>query len=234
MALVYRKKTSNFEVFSIQNPDNYEMLATVGKVAGIKGKLFVLSCYATPNMPPAEAAGMIEYMAEVICQAKRNFVDCTIVVNGDFNQWPVWEIMEDHPDLVELQHGPTRNDKKIDRTYTNFDRSIVESCTLAPLETEVGNVSDHMMVFGRAVFPPAPKNNVTYTHRPYTEQGARAFLAEIEKQNWQSVLSEEDVEAKVAAFQKILDEFMDRFFPLKTTTKRVSDPPWVNDQIRKL
>ena len=40
--------------------------------------------------------------------------------------------------------------------------------------------------------------------------------------------------AKVGAFQGILDNLMALSFVMKTTTKRVSDPPWVNTKIRKL
>ena len=144
------------------------------------------------------------------------------------------DIIQDHPDLAELAHGPTRDDRKIDRTFTNFNRSIVESYTLPPLETEVGNVSDHRMVFGKGVFAAPPNNTVTYKHRPFTEQGAAAFLVEIEWQQWEGVLTALGVEEKVEAFQGILAGYMDKFFPIKSTTKRSTDPPWVNEQIRKL
>ena len=63
VALVFRKKTTSFERFNLQNLEDYELLAAVGKVSGVKGKVFCLSCYAPPNMAKSEATGMIEYMS---------------------------------------------------------------------------------------------------------------------------------------------------------------------------
>ena len=46
---------------------------------------------------------------------------------GDFNQWPVQEALQDFPDITEADVGPTRKDRCIDRVFTNFGRSVVES-----------------------------------------------------------------------------------------------------------
>ena len=90
------------------------------------------------------------------------------------------------------------------------------------------------MAFFKAVFPPDTPETVTYTYRPYTERGETAFMEAMASQSWESVLSAPSADAKAAAFQKIIDDNMNVFFPLKTTTRRKSDPPWVNDLIRRL
>lgn len=95
----------------------------------MKGNLFVIACYAPPNILPAE--GLLEYLSDVICEGKRTFEDCSILLCGDFNQWPVQELLvEDHPDLTDVVHGLTRGNKSIDRCFCNFGRSIVVSGTL--------------------------------------------------------------------------------------------------------
>ena len=48
VAFIYRKSRGTFKEFAISNPANYEVLATVGKVKGVKNKIFFLTCYAPP------------------------------------------------------------------------------------------------------------------------------------------------------------------------------------------
>ena len=168
------------------------------------------------------------------CEAKRTFEDCALIITGDFNQWPIHEVMEDHPDLREIDFGPTRGSRSIDRTLTNFNRSVVETSQLPPLETESGLVSDHNMTFARASFPRTRAGNITFSYRPFSEAAAAAFVSAVSVHDWTGVLANADVESEVSAFQEVLDHYMDKFFPLKTTTRRESDPPWVNDALRRL
>ena len=132
VAFVYRERTAKFENFELVNPDNHEVLATIGSVSGIKGKNFCLTVYAPPNLTQLKARQLLEYLSDLVGEAKRKFANCSIVIGGDFNQWPIEEISQDHPDLTEVKHGPTRGDREIDRTFVNFGRSIRESGALPP------------------------------------------------------------------------------------------------------
>ena len=132
VAFVYRKRTAKFEKFDLVNPDNHEVLATIGSVSGIRGKIFCLTVYAPPNLTQLKARQLLEYVSDVVGEAKRKFADCSIIVGGDFNQWPIEEISQDHPDLTEVKHGPTRGDREIDRTFVSFGRSIEASGALPP------------------------------------------------------------------------------------------------------
>ena len=234
LAFIYSLTTCSFREFPLVNPENYEILTTVGDVRGVKGKFFIISCYAPPNLLVPYVRSMIDFISDLVCEAKRTYEDCAVIVTGDFNHWPIEEFLEDHPDMMEMQHGPTRHDRKIDRTFTNFNRSITESCTLDPLETEEGQTSDHRMTFGKAIFPAITKETVTYTYRHYSERAARQFISAMSEQDWSGVLEAGNSESKVEAFQAIVDANMEKFFPLRTTKKRKSDPPWVNNQIRRL
>ena len=85
VALVYRKKQAAFDNFPLINPHDFEVLATVGRVTGIAGKIFCLAVYAPPNLTQSRAKALIEYVSDVIGEAKRTIENCTIVVSGDFN-----------------------------------------------------------------------------------------------------------------------------------------------------
>ena len=42
-------------------------------------------------MAPAMARGLIKFVSDLVCKAKRTYRDCSIMVSGDFNQWPINE-----------------------------------------------------------------------------------------------------------------------------------------------
>ena len=234
VAFVYRKSRASFKQFELVNPLDFEVLATVGKVNGVKGKVFVLSVYAPPNMQAVKARQLLEYLADVIGEAKRKFEDCTIVLAGDFNQWHVQEVAQEHPDLTEIQHGPTRADRSIDRSFVNFARSVYAAGTLPPLETETGQVSDHKIAWAQASFSNAAPKLVKYTYRAYSETAADAFLTDLNAQTWEKVYREVDSDSKTAVFQSIIEDLLDRHFKWKTSVRKEGEPPWVNDTLRRL
>ena len=114
VSLVFKKKNANFKLFSLQNPENYEVLACVGRVHGNKGKVAIVTCYAPPNIPSHRAQSLVDYISDVVGELKRKFPDVTLVISGDFNQWSIAELIADHPDLSEVNYGPTRGDRAID------------------------------------------------------------------------------------------------------------------------
>ena len=105
---------------------------------------------------------------------------------------------------------------------------------MPPLETEDGRPSDHRIAFAKAEFAKTPKNTISYTYREFTEQGGNNFVAAVNAQEWSEVYAMETTEDKVQVFQKILDTHMNKHFKLKTTTRRETDPPWINDNVRRL
>lgn len=125
------------------------------------------------------------------------------------------ELLDNHPDLREVNHGPTRESKAIGRSFSNFHILIIESGTLPPLETEQGRESDHWIAFALARFETPPDEIITYTHRPYTEKGAAKFVREIQNQTWTDVLEAPPPSQKADLFQTTLDHIFHEAFPLR-------------------
>ena len=234
VAMFYRLATSSFKEFDLINPEGHELLATVGTVKGVKGKIFCLTAYAPPNLTLLKARQFHDYISDVLDEAKRKYADCSLILAGDFNHWPVEEAVEEHVEITEIKHGNTRGNRAIDRTFTNFHRSITEYGCLPPLETEDGRPSDHKIAFALAEFLKPKTPTTTYTYRHFTPSGATQFASLLAEQSWTTVFSAVGPSAKVATFQAILETIMSVCFLTKTTTRRVSDPPWVNNKIRKL
>lgn len=109
-----------------------------------------MAVYLPPNYPKHKADACLDYIADVVSEAKRQFQSPMVVVGGDWNQWPVAHVCVKHPDLAEVEHGPTRNGRKLDKFLVNFARSIRHSDTLEPLDDSMGRESDHRMAFFKA------------------------------------------------------------------------------------
>ena len=137
--------------------------------------------------------------------------------------------------MTEIDHGPTRDDGRIDRTFVNFSRSVVESGTTDPLETDDGSrQSNHKVAYMEAEFRKDKPKVVTYSYRKYTDEGAAKFMDLVARANWSEVYSAPDTTAKAAVFQSLMDTMMDKCFEWKTTTRNERDPPWIDDKLRGL
>ena len=234
IAIVTRQKTTSLKKFELSNPDDFEVLAAHGTARGIEGKLFIIAAYLPPNYTLERARACIEFISDVVTEAKRQYRGATVIVSGDFNHWPIHEIMEEHADLTEVPHGPTRGHRKIDLTYTNVGRAVEASHTLEPLECDAGNRSDHRPVYIELKFLTVKPKTITYTYRRFTESGARDFMDWIRNKDWGDVMGASGSDDKAGKLTDSLNWAMDKFFPKTTTTKRETDRPWINDQIRRM
>ena len=234
VAIFGRNTSTKFSKVSIANPENFEVLCVAGKVNKIREKVVVIAVYIPPNYPRVKADQCLDYISDVVSETKRLFDSPIITVAGDWNQWDVGKVLDEHPDLSEVQHGPTRGDRKIDKFLVNFQRSIVEADTLPPLDDGAGRTSDHQIAYFKTKFRVAQEKKVTYTYRHFSEAGARNFQSWVENYDFNSVYLADGVNSQLEAFLGTLKSKMDAFFPEKTTTRREQDPPWINAHVRAL
>ena len=74
---------------------------------------------------------------------------------------------------------------------------------------------------------------LTYSFRYYTEESAEVFTRWAVGQDWSLVLEAEGSNAKAAAYQSLVEGAIASSFKLITTTRKSTDPPWINAAIRK-
>ena len=177
---------------------------------------------------------MVTYMSDLVAEAKRKLGDVLLVVSGDFNQWPLQELLDEHPDLSEVNHGHTRLGRSIDRSFINFPRAVTASGTSTPLETEEGNKSDHRVAYLRATLHTDPVKKITYTYRAFTPEGADKFAEGLSRLDWSGFFCSQTAEDKAQVFQQLMDGLMDEYFQWRTTTRREDEEPWVDDFLKKL
>ena len=135
VSIAYLKNTCELNVVNMQNPNDFEVLVASGSLRGHARKLVVIACYLPPNYTVPRANACLAHITDVVLEARRRYTDPYILVGGDFNQWDIASALVDYIDIAETDVGPTRGDRSIDRLFSNFHRSVIESGTLPPLET---------------------------------------------------------------------------------------------------
>ena len=238
VAVVHNQSACTLAKLEMPNPGNFEVLTTISNITGHARKLLTVACYLPPNYNIQRGREALEHIENIIIDLKRKYKDPFIIVAGDFNQWKIDEALQDFPDLREEQVGPTRKDRTIDRIFTNFGRSIVESGTVPPLEPEPGYQgakSDHRIAFAKAFLP---RNRtfewISYQYRYYSPEAVDEFGRWLAGKDWVDVATAPGSNSKANIYQAEITDALEGIFPLITVRKKSTDCPWVNNRIRRL
>lgn len=239
VAIVALDSASKLKPYDFPNPDNFEVLAVVGKLAGVERPIALIVVYVPPNYDVPRGKACLDYVCDLVQDIKRKFRDTLICIGGDFNQWKIEDALLDFPEIAEVITPPTRKDRRIDRVFCNWHENVVDVACLAPLDAEnaAGDrvaSSDHKVQFVASWLEKKPAVEwEKFTFRPYNEKSAKAFIAEMKNRAWHDVFEAEGSNDKAAVLQSTLDNMMDRFFPLKTVKRRTDDLPWFNETAKK-
>ena len=79
----------------------------------------MVAVYIPPNYSVPRVNGCLDYVENLLVDIKARYQDPYVIVAGDFNQWQIPQALSEFPDLTEIDVGPTRADRKIDRIFCN-------------------------------------------------------------------------------------------------------------------
>ena len=233
VAVIYKKTMGKFKSIDFPNPENYEVLPVVGSLMGTARKMVVVAAYMPPNYTVARGNACLEYLEDLIVEVKRRYSDPYIILGGDFNQWAADQAVAECPDICEIPVGPTRGDRSIDRVFCNMSRSVTASGTVPPLDAGQ-SLSDHRIA--HATFQLQRRQSyewITYSYRVCTEEARKDFGSWLVTQDWSEVLMTQGASEKAKVYQELIDAAMDTFFPVRTTRRKSTNPPWINKTILK-
>ena len=174
-------------------------------------------------------------LEEEIASMKSSVGDPFIVVAGDFNHRSVESTLEVGEAFQLIVTPPTRGPNCLDRMYTNFGASIIESGVSVPLQADGGCFSDHKCVYATAEFPQSRNFTweVRWTHKKSVAAGTN-FNSELVAWDWEPMRLMPDVNKKVEYLEGVILELTDRHFPLVRVRKRSNEDPWIHQGIRRL
>ena len=239
VAIIYRDSWARGKIYSFNNPESFEVLPLRLDFADVNRPMFVIGAYIPPGYTVAKGRACLQHINDLVLDIKNRHQDPYILVAGDFNQWEIDQALIDYQDLVEVETPPTRGDRNIDRMFTNWADDITDAGCIPPLETELEGpaktFSDHNIQYACARLPKREKRAwEVFTYRPYTDKGAAAMKRDLEVQDWGIVTSCHGSNAKAIAYQSIVEDLMNKNFPLKTVRRREGDLPWFNNKAKKM
>ena len=181
VAITWRESVGRLSKIQVKNSDEYEVLAAAVSLRGHSRKLVLVVCYVPPGYNRDRGKGAIDYVESVVIELKRRYQDSYVLVGGDFKQWRIDEAMDNFADIKEVGVGPRRGRRSIDQVFTNMYRSVTESGTKTPLETEDDDKgktkkSDHRVVFCKISLQRRTKFRwINYSYRHYNDESVRKF-----------------------------------------------------------
>ena len=237
VAILGKDSRLKMKQIDFPNPEKFEVLPVKVSVREVKKGVTIIGVYIPPGYSVSRGRACLQHVNDLVLHLRQtSATDDFVCVCGDFNQWEINASLEDFPDLEEAITPPTRNNRRIDRVFANWD--IVGAACLPPLEavSDDGNVthSDHKVQLVRALLnkkEPVVWKKITF--RPYTETAAAAFKKDIASETWSTVMDAIGSNSKANAFQATLDTLMDKHFPQKTIRRKNDDLPWFNEVAKK-
>ena len=187
VAVIWRETLGVFTEVRLKNPQLYEVLVVAGSVKGHRRKLVIVAGYLPPGYDKQRGKGALDYIEEVVIEVKRRYVDPFIVVAGDFNHWRIDSSLSNFVNLKEIPVGSTRGSRSIDRVFMNVSRSVIESGTLLPLETEGEDTrkSDHMVVYCKILLSKQETYRwESYSYRHFNGRSVEKFREWIVFYDW--------------------------------------------------
>ena len=191
-----------------------------------------------PNYPVPRGRAAVAYIEDVILEMKRWYKDPFLVVGGDFNQWPLQNALDEFPDLNEVDVGPTRKDRWIDRIAINFSRALRASGAVPPLKVEPrmqGTKSDHRVPYVKASLSRVKNYHwESYSYRYRSPDAVAGFGKWLAGLHWAELAAMVSSNPKAECYQETVTATLETFFPLVTVHRKSSDCPWINLWIQRL
>ena len=162
------------------------------------------------------------------------------VIGGDVNKTDYSDVIDSYGALKQCVTVGTRKQATLEIILSDLMTLYHAPTTLDPLQVDEdknGSDSDHFIV----VFAPKSdpnfhverKKKVVKT-RPLPDSQLSFFGSDIQKQTWENVFFEEDLDKKVENFHNTIVHICDKNFPTKTVKISNLDKKWITPELKTL
>ena len=188
---------------------------------------FIGALYHPPK-PLYRTDDFLEYLHRTVEQLIDEPGDSVIILGGDFNQIPHFAIS-----ALGLQiefSGPTHLRHPLDRIYSSIH--LYNSCRAFQSAVRTGHMA--IVASDAALNLPINKKKSVCTFRRRTPTQHAALLAELKTIDWKSVISTNDIEYAFCQFYEIMNNLLNKYYPLKSITISDKDPYFITPEIKCL
>ena len=230
VAIAYDTRRAKLKKYAVQN-NKYEIICATGKINNNSRKVAIICVYLPPKQTIQVTKEVENCLADCILKLKSELNDPMIIVGGDLNKKSINDAFKESQDIKMHNPIPTRGTAALDIVYSNL--AAHEERSLPPLSNDNDVGSDHNVLLVHAEEMHIHKfEKIKIRHRKFTAQGREDFRRLITMETWDS-MRQGDSTASAAALDELLVSFLDRCFPWKEFTVKSTDPPWMNNDIRR-
>ena len=232
VSIVFDKSRCNLRERKIGG-NKFELLLAVGRVGKIPRQAAIFCLYLEPRLKVGELAEICDIISREILMLKARG-DPLIFIGGDLNRKCLDEALQDFPDVVQINHDPTRGGACLDILNSNAPDLSVSSWP--PLETRDGTRSDHLcIVFSGEIKKERDFHWIRKTARKHTEAAMIEYGTRLRTADWDLLLPPNlGPDDLVSRFEEWNTAVTDELFPMRTTRCRSNEKPWITDGIRRL
>ena len=122
--------------------------------------------------------------------------------------------------------SPTRGDKTLDLIFTNIEDYYCVPKIAPPL-----GASDHLCIFWTPLSSFPPKQFISYSYRPITDEKVAHFKLKLSSKSWANILCLTSGNEMASKFSAELFQLYCDTFPVKNVTRKSNCKPWINKKI---
>ena len=163
-----------------------------------------------------------------------------LIIGGDRNSMNISPVIIALPRTLQIVTKHTHNDKTLDIILTNLHQYYAVPVILPPVKPDEPmkhNNSDHKYAMAVPLNIAASKNTREYntrTVRPTPETGRKAFGAWMLSEKWESVDKATNPTDMVKELRNVINQKVDKYFPVKIYKVSSQDLPYITDELKKL
>ena len=183
----------------------------------------------------------VDHIVDVMFQMKARYGNqVNFAISGDFNKYPVCDILSANGSVKQILSVPTRKSAILEVILTDLATLYYPPTSRPPLEVDQGKKgsdSDHNIVILSPISSAQFKKDrirTTITHRPLPQSKVQDFGRDLVPHSWIEVLEAEDGHQKARHFHNTLMWFRDKHFPEKTVKMSSFDKDWMHPDLKHL
>ena len=202
-------------------------------------KIIVCTFYSPPGS--RRNSKLADYLVGTLQMLSTKYPEAGIIMGADRNGMDISPLLNCGLRLRQTVDKPTRQGKILDIIIMNLSKyynSPLIAPPLSPDNPDTASPSDHSVP---VAVPHTDRNNppsrtFTYhTYRPLPNSGLQKFSQWISGEGWEHIMGGHvDPSVQVSEFEKVVNDKLNTFCPLKTVKLSSQDKPWINWELKRL
>ncbi|XP_028416439.1 uncharacterized protein LOC114540505 [Dendronephthya gigantea] len=227
----YIENTIGFELIENLTNDLFEVLWIKMLMPRLPRRFNSLVVGTLYHPPSADDSAMLDYLSNCLSTLESCYPNCGFIILGDFNQLNINRLKLSY-NLRQLVNFPTRGRNTLDLVLTNLYEYYDQPVKYAPF-----GLSDHMSVEFKPKerCQPQRAQKRVVKKRDLRPSSRLAFRKYLELLAFPACFDKApSCTEKISLLETIVTTGLDYILPLRSTTSRCNEPPWMNSKLSLL